>query len=303
MSLEADLRLNVLNTFKALQKALNDLEMSLNADHALPAWFQPPNHLTINSNTPLRQQAFTLIGQLEYLVDQKPREILVGAGLIAASNPTLHAIQNLNTCKENFKRAVIALKNAKISLQDGFLNEHFEALLKNHSEPTSLLTHKIGLQRLHLKQCYRRIPILMERPQKVSWTWANTRAITRITVKEAEQLLLKQRNVMNATAQLQRLQYLSPEERLAIVQDLAPHLRANIVLASANDGKIQRMMVKGPIPLFYLANDDKPLPHIRPPKEKQRKDHKRKLRSDIKIDPEPFLPAIRAHRYLEQDRS
>lgn len=327
MTLLSTFRIELLEAFKALKEALTIFESALDADEALPAWFLPPEALQINAGANVRSQAYTLIQQLEYLDGQKPREILVGAGIFAASENTLQCITHLNQCKDRFKEAMLALKKANIKMNDHFLSEQFEPLLETRrsitndslpnlpldtrSETVAKTLKKVGLARLHLKQCYRRIPIFFERPLKVSWTWANTKAITRITVEQAKKLLSKQGNDQTIEQQLIKLYALSPNEPLAIVQELAPHLRANVVFLNNEPGKLnepsklqeaptnpeRRIMVKGPIPLFYLAQKNDIFPRIRPPGLKRGKNKARRIRSDVKLDPDPFLPTIRVHRY------
>lgn len=248
------------------------------------------------ANTDDRHHIFNLIQQCEYLDHQQPRDILVGAGLVAASPTTLQAITNLNHAKDNFKTAILSLKAAKIPTSDPYLTEHFEQTLDKRLATTRQSLRRMGLSRLHLKQCYRKIPIL-PRPLRVSWTWANTKAITRITVEQAEALLLKQGNDASIIIQLNKLRNLNLDTPLAVVQELAPHLRANIVLPT-DTGETTRIMVKGTVPLFYPYEETLPLPLLRPPGQKQGKKAERPIRSDVKLDPEPFLPAIHVHRYL-----
>lgn len=298
MALESEYRIAVLLSYQELQDALLFLqERIVIQDARLPAWFEPPQDLSYPPAEPVRKQVFSLLSQLEYLDHQKPREILIGAGLLAASLQTYTAIEHLNLCKDRFKAAMLALKAAKIKVSDPYLTEHFESKFVSRSTVTAKTLRRVGLARLHLKQCYRRIPLFKERPHKVSWTWANTRAITRISVKTAEQLLLKQGKDPGIQLQLQKLYALPIDEPLAIVQELAPHLRANIVLPGEAQ-TVKRQMVKGPVPLFYLGDEKEPLPQIRPPKTKQSRDAKRPVRSDVKLNREPFLPAIHVHRYL-----
>lgn len=322
MPLISEFRIDVIETFRKLKAAVEALSLCMQADQTLPAWFNPPEDLPLQPNLNTRSQALSLIRQFEYLDHQKPREILVGAGLIAASQNTIDAILQVNQAKDEFKKAMIQLKNANIKLNDEALNAEIEQLLGkrvDNSEREQLLVKRanselnptldkrpnitaetlkrIGLSRLHLKQCYRRIPFFNERPSKVSWTWANTRAITKITVEEAIQMLLKQGNDFNIEAQLQKVQSLNPKQPLAIVQELAPHLRANVVFKNSKDGE-RRLMVKGPIPLFYLDESCLTLPDIKPPGQKRGRNKDRSVRSDVKLDPEPFLPSIRVHRYL-----
>jgi hypothetical protein len=296
--LNSEYVLDVIQSFEAVQNALSQLQPHLvQKDNKLPCWFQPPVDLPSPLGSTDRAAMFGLIRQCEYLDHQKPRDILVGAGIVAASQETLQALHTLNLAKDHFKAAMLALKAAKIPTTDPQLSAHFEQALGVRPELTTHILAKVGLPRLHLKQCYRRIPILPLRPHKVSWTWANTKAITRITVAQAEQLLLKHSQDAGILNQLNKLKSLSPNAPLAIVQELAPHLRANIVLPTPT-GATTRIMVKGPVPLFYAFEENLSLPHLRPAGEKQGKDRNRPIRSDVKLDPEPFLPAIRVHRYL-----
>ncbi len=280
----SELCIDVINSFQVLQGHLNAVREHICVlDRDLPAWYQPPVSLHSLANSSQRDQAASLIGQLEYLDGQQPREILVGAGIIAASAETIEVLNQLNLAKNKFKQAMLNLKAAKIGLTH-------ELLAQNLS--------RMGMARVHLKQCYRKIPYYLQRPNKIAWTWANTRSIKKITIQEAEQLLLKHTRDAGIERQLRLLQGLDAGEKLAIVQELAPHLRANLVMPTSTGTK--RVMVKGPVPIFYLQQDNQLLPELTPPGIKRGKDKERVIRKDVKINPEPFLPAIRAHRYLLQ---
>lgn len=290
-----ELCIDVINSFKQLKSSLQSAtEHICVLDRDLPAWFQAPTKLPLEANSNVRQQACALLCQLEYLNSQQPREILVGAGIIAASHETIIALQELNTAKINFKQAMLKLKAAKIATSHELLAQNFEELLQRNPNLSASLT-RMGLARIHLKQCYRKIPYFMERPNKISWTWANTRSIKKISVAEAHAMLLKHTHDLGIERQIKLLQGIDPNEKLAIIQDLAPHLRANIVLPDAENTK--RVMVKGPVPIFYLQTDNNALPEFTPAGIKRGKNKDRMIRKDVKINPECFLPAIRAHRY------
>lgn len=294
----SELCIDVINAFNILRSNLITLkECICTVDKDLPGWFQEPTALQLPYKLSCRERAFALINQLEYLNKQAPREILVGAGLFAASPQTLQAIAELNNAKNDFKEAMLKLKAAKIAPNSEYLTQTFEKLLPQRDPSLATTLGKIGLARIHLKQCYRKIPNLYERPTKVSWTWANTRSIKRVTISEATSLLSKQKIDAGIERQMKLLQGLEASEHLAIVQELAPHLRANIVFPDVEGSK--RLMVKGPIPIFYLCNEHADLPEVVPPGLKKGKDHNRAVRRDVKINPEVFLPAIRAHRYIK----
>lgn len=292
-----ELCIDVINSFRELNSSLGLVTHAIcEIDKDLPGWFQEPPALDLAPSLSNREKACALLRQLEYLDSQKPREILVGAGLFAASQTTIDALAALNTAKNNFKRAILKLKAAKISTSDEFLTNSFESLLSVRNKELATTLTRMGMARVHLKQCYRRVPYFLVRPSKVSWTWANTRSIKKINKEDALLMLQKGGQDQGIMRQIQLLQGIPSTEKLAIVQELAPHLRANLVFPGS-DGNT-RLMVKGPVPLFYLHEDNLVLPDFVPPGAKKGKDKERTVRKDVKINPEPFLPAIRAHRYF-----
>jgi hypothetical protein len=297
MSLSAEYQIELFNRFEALQAALDELKRAVcEQDATLPCWFQVPPLLSCSDPISTREKASAFLYQLEYLPDQEPREILIGAGVFAASDSTLKIIHQVNDCKHRFKAAMLALKKAKVPLVHSELQDYFEsALSKRHPSVTHALG-KMGLARLHLKQCYRLIPCLTRRPLKVSWTWAHTKAITRVTVKEVE-ALLQQKGPSDAVAyQLSKLYSLPEQEPLAIVRTLAPHLRTNIVLPERQGTR--RLMLKGTVPLFYPAEDLR-LPELHSPFEKHERHKETRIRSDVQLESEPFLSSLRVYRYVK----
>ena len=296
--MESPLRIAVLESFQSLLDCLSDLQQSMQSEPQLMAWVQglgPERSNWVEA----REKAFQGLAQLEYAPEQAPRSILLCPGFIGASKQTLETVHRVNTAKLAFKKAMIALRSNKKAIQDPQLSQSLEALLGKRDAKVADALRKMGLSRLHLKQCYRLIPVLNSVPTKLSWTWANTRAIKRITVQDAIDRLSKRRANPSIDFQLQKLSGLNPKEPLAIVQELAPHLRVNVVFSPTDAAQI-RMMVKGPVPLFFEAGAHTELPRFTPPTEKKGKDAARPRRSDVKIDPEPFVPAIRAHRYREK---
>lgn len=294
--LESELRINVLQAFEKLTHSIDVLCQAILDDTPMVAWMQPLDMLPeANQVDCHRQRACLMIRQLEYLDNQAPREILVSAGFIGASDQTIQLSEQLNNDKEHFKQAVLALKAKKLSIKDDAISKNIQNILKKRPEGLQLALQQAGLSRLHLKQCYRQIPILPHAPKKISWTWAHTRSIKKITVAQAEQLLNQKGDNDNIALQRKKLYGLSDKEPLAIIQELAPHLRANIVFDVNN--QTERMMIKGPMPIFFPADTATPMPIYKQPAPKQDKDKNRVIRSDVKIDPNPFLPSIRAHRY------
>lgn len=296
--LESELRINLLDNFAHLTTAIDALCDAIMADERLVAWLQeirePP--MLTQSRDNARQQCCSVLKQLEYLDEQQPREIIVAAGFVGSSAETLEMVNSVNHQKISFKQSMLALKNAKINIRENHLAKGIQAILSKRPSSTSTALNTLGLSRLHLKQCYRQIPILNEAPKKITWTWAHTRSIKKITAEKAIEMLGKKGQSTNIELQIKKCQGLSPSEPLAIIQELAPHLRANIVIESSAQTK--RLMVKGPLPIFFPAESCTPCPDFKPPKEKQDKNKNRMIRNDVRIEAEVFLPAIRAHRYI-----
>ncbi len=292
--------IEVLNAFSALTLAISTLCDALVKESHLIAWTQNNGENAQLASHQSREKACQILQALQYQDNQAPREILLCPGFIGASLPTLKLAMHVNECKDKFKKTVLALKAEKLISQSPQLTEKMHSIVsRNLSTAKTLST--TGLSRLHLKQCYRTIPILEHAPHKISWTWAHTRSIRKISLHKAQELLLKKGNDVGIDIQLQKLGMLAPNESLAIVQELAPHLRANIVFKKNND--IERMMIKGPIPIFFPCNQDTPSPQFKAPSDRCDKSEGRAKRSDEKLDPIVFLPAIRAHRYLMQKES
>lgn len=285
----------VLETYVALQKSLAAFATGIRQDMHLPAWIScdDPKLLPFSTQADPRENAIQAFSQLYYLDHQAPREILIMAGFVGASQHTIDLAIQLNACKTAFKSAMLALKAVK-SVPD--LSDPNDTDQATHRSPMAKRLHQLGLSRLHLKQCYRLIPILEAAPKKISWTWANTKAIQKITVEQAQTLLHKKGDDPGIQIQLQQLNVCHHQEPLAIVQTLAPHLRANILFHPEN--LTTRKMIKGPLPLLYPCETGTPLPiYQAPPNKDSAATSRRARRSDVKLESEVFLPAIRAYRY------
>ena len=84
--------------------------------------------------------------------------------------------------------------------------QHSLQELLNKRHPHNYMTlQRNGLSRLHLKQCYRHIPVLKLKPEKSVGPGHIRRAIKRITVTEAKKVLSKKSHLPGITAQLQKL--------------------------------------------------------------------------------------------------
>jgi len=291
--MQKDIRVQIVECFQTLQQSLYNLAATLYQDSKLPIWLSDssPSEST-------RQNVYHIINQLEYTDAQAPRSTVQQPGLVGASNETLAAVQQVNIAKDEFKTTMQLLKNDKKLFLDHVLQQSLDDLLQRRHANSQTGLHRSGLSRLHLKQCYRHIPVLNLAPEKVSWTWAHTRAIKRITIAQAEAALLKKHDLPGIQLQLKKLRDLPRNEPLAIVQQLAPHIRANIV-TKLDNGMRQRHMIPGALPIFYPAAINSILPSVGAAGAKVGKNPLRLNRCDQKLDTEVFLPALRAYRYIE----
>jgi hypothetical protein len=288
---DTSLVIDVLESFKALQKSLYQFSAALYHDANLPCWMPAP---ILQKN--VRQQSFKIISQLEYKNDQDSRSTQQQIGLLGASTESIELIKHINHTKDQFKQAMLALRKDTQACKSPLLLLEFEQMLSKRPEVTQQTLQRIGLARINLKQCYRHIPLLIIKPIKVSWTWAHTKAIKRITVAQAQQALEKKNHAPSIQQQLLKLQKLDANESLAIVQSIAPHLRANIT--TATEQGVKRHMIPGALPIFYPELSGEKLPQVSEAGQKRAKDQHRLSRSDQKLNNDVFLPALRAYRYL-----
>lgn len=296
--IEAVQRVEVLESFLSLRTHIQEVTQLILKDSHLVCWIENSPNLPLNSvSMTMRQKVNLSLQLIEYLDDQDPRAILIWPGFVGASTPTIEALHALNEAKDTFKKSILGLRDAGISIKDQLLSQDIEKALTQRTSTTALTLKRMGLSRLHLKQCYRKIPILPFNPKKISWTWAHTRSIKRITVEEARTLLKQKKQIPSIQYQLALLEPLNKYEPLAIVQELAPHLRANIVFS--NEAPHKRKMIKGPLPLFFPAEASTPTPEFQPPIDRCQKNLNRAIRSDVRLEATVFLPALRAHRYLK----
>lgn len=311
MALHDAQRTQLLSAWRNLAQALLTLAQRIQHERDLPAWAAPQilpdwaSALRGSSDLlgpPDRDICIAVLTRLEFLDEQPSSETLVLPGLLGASLDTLTSARQVNKAKDDFKAAVLALRRLNIDVDhDPAINAALQQDLAGRVPLVGTALRRSGLARLALKQCYRHIPVLTERPRSLRWTWARTRAITRITTQEAQLLLNQLGSGPNIDLQLLRLASIPATEVLARVQDCAPHLRANVVFAATvRDGAPSRRMINAPVPVLYPAEAGEALPkgceHLKLGAE--RKKPERKRRNDQKLEDEPFLPAIRAYRYL-----
>lgn len=288
LQLEDDIFERLLDTFKLLSATLSSFDSALSKS-VLP--ISLPQELS---------QTFVHADKVNYLRNLYTdvwhthhgdgRRTESCYGLVGADQHLLTHAHKLNEAKDLFRMAVSAINKSAMP--------EAQKLLNKRSEKLAQLLHTEGLGRLHLKQCYRHIPILTSRPESVRFSWYTSgRSITRLTASEAMKLLLKlDTSQSHIVKQIEKLSAIKQTTMMARIQTQAPVIRANMVWAGP-DKRAIRAAKNSPLPLIVplLPNDNLPTHNhlsLTPPTTRSRS-----LRSDTIIDPEPFLPSLRIHLY------
>lgn len=234
---------------------------------------------------------------LWYIDGQDGRETRSCFGLLAVSENIIQLAEGVNETKANLQKAVQLIQK---EFKQNWPMLHEDLNCRNPDVRDAMQFNRLA--RVHLKQCYRNIPILSGTPDKVGFNWYKSgRSIKRISVKDAMNALSKlNMEAPHIQLQMKQLAYLDSNTPLAKVQTLAPIMRANIVYKDEIGKQIhtRRQAMNVSLPLLFPVESKKGFPNhnqpeLNPPEQRMRMD-----RSDAKIDAEPFLPSIRVHRYI-----
>ncbi|MGM0824231.1 MAG: DNA replication terminus site-binding protein [Pseudomonadota bacterium] len=224
---------------------------------------------------------------------QDGRETRNYLGIVAADETLIAAAHKVNEAKEAFQATLQTIKRAAPKS----LSDAKAQLTRRHPDVQSVL-NKEGLARLHLKQCWRQLPIADADVAKVRFAWYQSgRSIKRITVREAEQKLLQlDSDAPHVKVQLRRLADIPSSEPLAQVQSQAPLMRANLFFSHPLADGHTRRALNVAMPLF-VPSAQGVLPDIKAPSAQPHATRTRAVRRDEKIEPDVFLPSLRVFRY------
>ncbi len=233
-----------------------------------------------------------------YQDQQDGRETRSCYGLVMANETLISQAQAVNQAKDRFKALV---QNIQKTNKDYWLRE--KALLNQRHQNLRQQLHYTGLSRIHLKQLYRHIPILPQRPEKIGFTWySNGRSIKKMSVASAQQKLLAMgEHKPHIQLQLQQLNTLPEHEILAQIQTQVPVVRANLVYKQLTEkGHVEtvRKAMNVSLPLLVPEEGSPLLPSFNQIGDQPPEARTRIARCDFKICDEVFLPSLRVHRYL-----
>ncbi|MBZ0332379.1 DNA replication terminus site-binding protein [Halomonas sp. ANAO-440] len=214
-------------------------------------------------------------------------------GLVAADDILLEKVAAVNAAKTEFATQLAHIRDNHPPL----LAEAKAVLPFRHPELHDHLRGS-GLARLHLKQCWRAIPVAEAPVARVRLAWYSSgRSIKRLSVSDVEKKLMTlDTDAPHVRIHLRKLAGLPSSEPLAQVQSQAPLMRANLFYTEPlDDGRTRRAMNVA-LPLFLPAPrgrlPDHNLPPAAPPETRTRA-----RRSDERLEDTPFLPSLRVFRY------
>ena len=228
-----------------------------------------------------------------YVDGQDGRTTRSHIGLIAANEALMAQVAAVNAAKAEFAAHLARIKEAHPPL----LAEIKAVLPFRHPELHDHLRGS-GLARLHLKQCWRAVPVAEAPMARVRLAWYSSgRSIKRLTVREVEKKLLAlDSDAPHVRIQLRKLAALPSGEPLAQVQQQAPLMRANLFYCEPlEDGRTRRAMNVA-LPLFLPAPEGR-LPDYNLPPPTPPQTRTRARRSDEKLEEHPYLPSLRIFRY------
>lgn len=273
---------NLILILNRYRNKLNNLITQFEKDRNRAAWVFTSDRCHYHSYE-ARIKLADVLQHLEFSDDRDGRETEICPGIVGASPNTLFLAAEVNQARDDFKAAVIAANR------------------KDPRKARNLLKQN-GFPRIHFKQIYRHLPIILKKPTAVRFTWGATRSIKKITRQQAYQKLViaaGDEPTYGFQQQLAMLETMAKEEPIAIVQDLKPHIKANLSWVRIEDGQKQvtRKMISAPLAILIPLDPGEPLPQCQAAFPEDRK--QRKPRADVRIEAEPFLPSIRGHRYLK----
>jgi len=278
--------------FNQLQSLLDQLASHLTATQ--PAHWIPLSEIESDLQLAPLAVGIDLVSDLWYRGQQDGRETRSRHGLILADATSTDLIQHINACKDRFRQ--------RVQEEKADTSQWKQALETLQQQPMPLREKLVmaGLNRIHLKQCFRHIPLLERSPTKVGFSWyTHGRSIKTITLQQAEKKLLDiGEDKTHIQIQLAKLGQLRPDTKLAQVQTLAPVVRANLVFADSPEhpGEKQRKAMNVSMPLF-IPDSSGVLPQHNRIDSEPPTGRTRQARGDQRLSDEPLLPSIRVYTY------
>lgn len=258
--------------FLELRKCIKSFENEFARSH-LPLFLSP--------DSKNKADAIASLTRIFYL--DKPKDDI--AGVICVRSEVIQAAENLNKAKNEFKKAVIEIRDEKKLAYAS--SKYISKLLQEH-------TVADGSNVLDLKRCYAHVKILPRNLQHLSYTWATShKSIKRITIHNALNLASELTSPEASEIAVELLNSCDINEPLVQVKVLPPQLRANY--AFYDEGELHR----GSTPLSGVALcEQEVLPEIIWRDMPDVNNLPPRISRQSKIRTEPFIKSLSLYRYV-----
>ncbi|UYG01593.1 DNA replication terminus site-binding protein [Halomonas sp. GD1P12] len=269
-------------------------ELMAAIDHAASLFeAQPPLSWRLETNVEGPHWFRQALMDMWHVEGQDGRETRNYIAVVAADEPLILAVEEVNRKKDAIGELIGRIK----ALSSHALSEAKSRLPARHLHVDDML-RKSGMARLHLKQCWRHVPIAPAPVARVRLAWYTSgRSIKKLSVRDAEKKLLQlDTDAPHIRIQLQKLAGIPSSETLAQVQAQAPLMRANLFFIEPLEDGHTRRAHNIAMPLI-VPNVEARLPHIKAPNSQAPTERTRAKRRDEKLESEPFLPSLRIYRY------
>lgn len=217
-------------------------------------------------------------------------------GLVAANETVMEKLDAVNAAKR-----ILAEQLAEIRREVPSLIPEIKAVMPFRHPALHDHLRGVGLARLHLKQCWRAIPVAPAEVSRIRLAWYTSgRSIKRLSVRDAERMLLAlDSDADHIRIQLRTLAGLPDSEPLAQVQPQAPLMRANLFFREPLEDGHSRLAMNVALPLFVPTTNGR-LPDINQPSSCPPEQRTRAKRSDVRLEEAPLLPSLRVYRYRDR---
>lgn len=248
--------------------------------------------------------AASLFAQLNYSEDPgagDARHTLQIPGLLAVPVKIIHLAQLLNDAKYAVQQLTTEFKSVLADRPTLERNERLRDTLAD-----------AGYPRTHLRQCYRQILLCADTPDAIALSWIKARkSIRKVSVQWCEKKLVQLDPLGEDSGiqyQRQLLADLHPSQH-DLLRQVQVQSRPNLQVAeifyddedngekgTKSGSERYRQVGYSAMPILVCSDDAGRLPEFtrvddNPPTSRRRQ------RRDLKIAPQPFLPALRVHLY------
>lgn len=156
-----------------------------------------------------------------------------------------------------------------------------------------------GFSAFDLLACYKGPAVILDEVKSVSWTWQKKRReLIRMTHSQAERYIRSRLTSEAQEVSLAQLAQLPENEIYARIRTQPhPQLRANIVLTTPTKEHESGRFLISATKMLFVTQEREPRTRFAP-RPNALEDQDRLIRSDVKIDDKPVIPAMNLYRYL-----